>query len=84
MAEGLLGQPALGLGDAMLAAMALAVVSGALVGSTARLSGRLGPREPFPFRPFIALLVDRSAVVVEHLVDVVGRLMNQLYSRAGF
>ena len=37
------------------AAMALAVVSGALVGSTARLSGRLGPREPFPFGPFIAL-----------------------------
>ena len=55
MAEGLLGQPALGLGDAMLAAMALAVVSGALVGSTARLSGRLGPREPFPFGPFIGL-----------------------------
>ena len=37
------------------AAMALAVVSGALVGSAARLSGRLGPREPFPFGPFIAL-----------------------------
>ena len=58
LAERLLGQPALGLGDAKLAAlgrawlgpggiaaaMALAVVSGALVGSTARLSGRLGPR----------------------------------------
>ena len=69
LAERLLGQPALGLGDAKLAAlggawlgpggiaaaMALAVVSGALVGSTARLSGRLGPREPFPFGPFIAL-----------------------------
>ena len=67
--ERLLGQPALGLGDAKLAvlggawlgpggiaaAMALAVVSGALVGSTAHLSGRLGPREPFPFGPFIAL-----------------------------
>ena len=37
------------------AAMALAVVSGALVGSAARLSGRLGPREPFSFGPFIAL-----------------------------
>ena len=37
------------------AAMALSVVSGALVGSAARLSGRLGPREPFPFGPFIAL-----------------------------
>ena len=45
LAERLLGQPALGL----------AVVSGALVESTARLSGRLGPREPFPFGPFIAL-----------------------------
>ena len=59
----------LGLGDAKLAAlggawlgpvgiaaaMALAVVSGAFVGSTARLSGRLGPREPFHFGPFIAL-----------------------------
>lgn len=69
LTERLLGQPALGLGDAKLAAlggawlgpggiaaaMALAVVSGALVGSTARLSGRLGPREPFPFGPFIAL-----------------------------
>ena len=69
LAERLLGQPALGLGDAKLAAlggawlgpggiaaaMALAVVSGALVGSAARLSGRLGPREPFPFGPFIAL-----------------------------
>ena len=69
LAERLLGQPALGLGDAKLAAlggawlgpggiaaaMALAVVSGALFGSTARLSGRLGPREPFPFGPFIAL-----------------------------
>ncbi len=37
------------------AAMALAVVSGALVRSAVRLSGRLGPREPFPFGPFIAL-----------------------------
>ena len=69
LAERLMGQPALGLGDAKLAAlggawlgpggiaaaMALAVVSGALVGRTARLSGRLGPREPFPFDHFIAL-----------------------------
>ena len=69
LAERLLGQPGLGLGDAKLAAlggawlgpggiaaaMALAVVSGALAGGTARLSGRLGPREPFPFGPFIAL-----------------------------
>ncbi|MED5321506.1 MAG: A24 family peptidase [Cyanobacteriota bacterium] len=71
LAERLMGQPALGLGDAKLAAlggawlghggiaaaMALAVVSGALVGRTARLSGRLGPREPFPFGPFIALCI---------------------------
>ena len=69
LAERLLGQPALGLGDAKLAAlggawlgpagiaaaMAIAIVSGALVGGTARLMGRLGPREPFPFGPFIAL-----------------------------
>ena len=54
LAERLLGQPSLGPGG-IAAAMALAVVSGALVGSTARLSGRLGPREPFPFGPFIAL-----------------------------
>ena len=62
LAERLLGQPALGLGDAKLAAlggawlgpggiaaaMALAVVSGALVGSAARLSGRWasGNRSP--------------------------------------
>ena len=69
LAERLLGQPALGLGDAKLAAlggawlgprgiaaaMAIAIVSGALVGSTARLGGRLGPRQPFPFGPFMAL-----------------------------
>ena len=69
LAEKLLGQPALGLGDAKLAAlggawlgpggvaaaMAIAITAGAVVGGTARLSGRLGPREPFPFGPFIAL-----------------------------
>lgn len=68
LAERALGQPALGLGDAKLAAMGgawlgplglaasmmLAVLGGAVVGSAARLSGRLGPREPFPFGPFIA------------------------------
>ncbi len=68
LAERILGQPALGLGDAKLAAMGgawlgplglaaammLAVLGGALIGSVARLSGRLGPREPFPFGPFIA------------------------------
>ena len=69
LAERLLGQPALGLGDAKLAAMggawlglygiaiamAIAVFSGAIVGSIGRLSGRLRPRQPFPFGPFIAL-----------------------------
>ena len=69
LAERLLGQPALGLGDAKLAAlggawlgpggiaaaMAIAITAGAVGGGGARLSGRLGPREPFPFGPFIAL-----------------------------
>ena len=68
LAERALGQPALGLGDAKLAAMGgawlgplglaaammLAVLGGAVIGSLARLTGRLGPREPFPFGPFIA------------------------------
>ena len=68
LAEKALGQPALGLGDAKLAglggawlglqgvaiAMLLAIVGGAMIGSIARISGRLGPREPFPFGPFIA------------------------------
>ena len=40
LAERLLGQPALGLGDAKLAALG---------------GAWLGPREPFPFGPFIAL-----------------------------
>ena len=69
MAERLLGQPALGLGDAKLAAMggawlgltgigvalALAVTIGAVFGSLGRLSGRLQPRQAFAFGPFIAL-----------------------------
>ena len=69
LAERLVGQPALGLGDAKLAAMAgawlgiaglgvaigIAVFSGALFGVIARISGHLKPREPFPFGPFIAL-----------------------------
>ena len=68
LAERLLGQPALGLGDAKLAAlggawlgpggiaaaMAIAITAGAVVGGGARLGGRLVPREPFPFGPFIA------------------------------
>jgi len=69
VAERLLGQPALGLGDARLAALlgawlglgglglavALAIVAGALFGVVGRLTGRLGPREPFPFGPFLAI-----------------------------
>ena len=69
LAERLLGQPALGLGDAKLAAMggawlgaagiaaamALAIFAGALFGAAGRLSGRLQPRQAFPFGPFIAL-----------------------------
>ena len=63
-----LGRPALGLGDAKLAALMgawlgplslglallVAVVSGAVVGSVGRLTGRLGPQQPFPFGPFLA------------------------------
>jgi len=68
LAEKALGRPALGLGDAKLAALmgawlgptglgvavALAVMAGALVGGVARLLGKLGPNEPFPFGPFLA------------------------------
>lgn len=69
-----LGRPALGLGDAKLAALlgawlglqalaltlALAIVLGALVGSLARMMGRLGPLQPFPFGPFLGA----AAVVI--------------------
>jgi leader peptidase (prepilin peptidase)/N-methyltransferase len=69
LAERVIGRPALGLGDAKLTALlgawlgltgmglavALAVLSGAVVGGLGRLSGRLGPRQPFPFGPFLAL-----------------------------
>ncbi len=34
--------------------MALATLSGALVGSLGRVSGRLQPRQAFAFGPFIA------------------------------
>jgi leader peptidase (prepilin peptidase)/N-methyltransferase len=64
----LLGKPALGLGDAKLAAMlgawlglaglglmvVLAVFSGATFGVIALISGRLRRGEPFPFGPFLA------------------------------
>ena len=60
--------PALGGGDGKLAALlgawlggrdlllalALAVLSGGLFGLLGRLSGRLKPRQPFPFGPFLA------------------------------
>lgn len=69
LGERLLGQPALGLGDAKLTALLgawlglgglglavlLAVVAGAVAGTAGRLSGRLGPRDPFAFGPFLAL-----------------------------
>ena len=69
LAERLVGKPALGLGDAKLAAMGgawlgllgiglamgLAVLAGAVVGGLARITGRLAPQQPFPFGPFIAL-----------------------------
>jgi leader peptidase (prepilin peptidase)/N-methyltransferase len=67
LGERLIGKPALGLGDAKLAALmgawlgptglgvavALAVLGGALFGTLGRLSGRLGRQQPFPFGPFL-------------------------------
>jgi leader peptidase (prepilin peptidase) / N-methyltransferase len=67
LAERLIGRPALGLGDAKLAALlgawlgltglgltvVLAVLSGALVGLLGRITGRLGRHQPFPFGPFL-------------------------------
>ena len=64
----LLGKPALGLGDAKLAALlgawlgltglglmvVLAVFSGAVFGVVGLLSGRLQRGQPFPFGPFLA------------------------------
>ena len=69
LGEKLLGAPALGLGDAKLAALlgawlgfqglamacAVAVVLGAAFGLAGRLGGWLGPKEPFPFGPFLAV-----------------------------
>ncbi|MEI8250839.1 MAG: prepilin peptidase [Synechococcus sp. ELA057] len=69
LAQAAMGRPALGLGDAKLAALlgawlgpgpllaslAIAVMAGALVGSLARLFGWLKPDEPFAFGPFLAL-----------------------------
>ena len=69
IAQKVMGRPALGLGDAKLAALlgawlgltglgvavALAVFAGALIGVLGRLSGRLGRHQPFPFGPFLAV-----------------------------
>jgi leader peptidase (prepilin peptidase)/N-methyltransferase len=69
LGERLIGKPALGLGDAKLAALmgawlgplglavavGLAVIGGAVVGGVGRLSGRLGRHQPFPFGPFLIL-----------------------------
>ena len=41
-------------GRGLLLALALAVLSGGLFGLLGRLSGRLKPRQPFPFGPFLA------------------------------
>ncbi len=68
LAGRLIGRPALGLGDAKLAALlgawlgltglgltvVLAVFGGAVVGAAGRLSGRLKRHEPMPFGPFLA------------------------------
>jgi len=68
IAQKLMGRPALGLGDAKLAALlgawlglsglgiavVLAVFAGAIIGGFGRLSGRLGRHQPFPFGPFLA------------------------------
>lgn len=68
LAERIIGKPALGLGDAKLAALlgawlgltglgltvAIAVAAGAVVGVAGRLSGRLGKHDPMPFGPFLA------------------------------
>ena len=68
LAQKLLGKPALGLGDAKMAAMIgawlgltglgltviLSVFSGALLGVIGLLSGHLKRGQPFPFGPFLA------------------------------
>lgn len=67
LAERLIGRPALGLGDAKLAALlgawlgltglgltvTLAVFAGAVVGLVGRITGRLARHQPFPFGPFL-------------------------------
>lgn len=69
LGQRLLGRPALGLGDARLAALIgawlgpvglglalfLAVIAGAVIGGLGLLSGRLSRHQPIPFGPFLAL-----------------------------
>ena len=68
IAQKLMGRPAMGLGDAKLAALLgawlgltglgvtvlLAVFAGAIIGVLGRLTGRLGRHQPMPFGPFLA------------------------------
>ena len=68
IAQKVMGRPALGLGDAKLAALlgawlgptglgvavVLAVFAGAIIGVLGRLSGKLGHHQPLPFGPFLA------------------------------
>ena len=68
IAQKVMGRPALGLGDAKLAALlgawlgptglgvavVLAVFAGAIIGVYGRLSGKLGHHQPLPFGPFLA------------------------------
>jgi leader peptidase (prepilin peptidase)/N-methyltransferase len=68
IAQKVMGRPALGLGDAKLAALlgawlgltglgvavVLAVFAGAIIGVLGRLSGKLGRHQPLPFGPFLA------------------------------
>jgi leader peptidase (prepilin peptidase)/N-methyltransferase len=67
LGERLIGRPALGLGDAKLAALmgawlgptglgvavAMAVLGGAVFGTLGRISGRLQRHQAFPFGPFL-------------------------------
>jgi leader peptidase (prepilin peptidase)/N-methyltransferase len=88
--ERLAGRPALGLGDAKLAALlgawlglsglgisvVLAVVWGAAVGVLGRLSGRLGRHQPLPFGPFLAAAGAAVWLLGRGLwLDLLGRLV---------
>ncbi len=76
LAERLLGQPALGLGDAPCGCL------GSIGRKHRSPQWPVGPQGTVPLRSLhrpghLAGLVDRSAVVVEHLVDGVGHLIHQ-------